>query len=123
MVVTDSDGVLDVDDLNEDLQAISTNAPAERSGGADHLVGKSLEEIERHYIMQTLKVTNGNREEAARSWASASERSIASSRNTARGETATLFGYSRKPQTANKPSAESLRTRVLSFCTQDQQVE
>jgi two-component system response regulator HydG len=66
MVVTDSDGVLDVDDLTEDLQAISTNAPAERSGGADHLVGKSLEEIERHYIMQTLKVTNGNREEAAR---------------------------------------------------------
>ena len=66
MVVTDYDGVLDVDDLTEDLQAISTNVPAERSGGADHLVGKSIEDIERHYIMQTLKVTNGNREEAAR---------------------------------------------------------
>ena len=66
MVVTDSDGVLDVDDLTEDLQAISTNVPTERSGGADHLVGKSLEDIERHYIMQTLKLTNGNREEAAR---------------------------------------------------------
>src|SRR4051812_18353981 len=67
MVVTDYDGVLDVDDLTEDLQAISTNVPAERSGGADHLVGKSLEDIERHYIMQTLKLTGGNREEAARS--------------------------------------------------------
>jgi two-component system response regulator HydG len=30
------------------------------------LVGKSLEEIERHYIVETLRLTNGNREEAAR---------------------------------------------------------
>jgi two-component system response regulator HydG len=66
MVVIDTDGVLDVDDLTEDLQASSTSPPAEPEAGGSFLVGKALEEIERHYITQTLKLTGGNREEAAR---------------------------------------------------------
>ncbi|WP_165231262.1 sigma-54-dependent transcriptional regulator [Aquisphaera insulae] len=67
MVVIDSDGVIDVDDLTEDLQAVSTGAPSlAPSPGADSLVGKSLEETEKYYILETLKLTGGNREEAAR---------------------------------------------------------
>jgi two-component system response regulator HydG len=66
MVVVDSDGVLDVDDLTEDLQAASAAAPNNKPGGIDHLTGKPLEEIEKHYILETLKLTGGNREEAAR---------------------------------------------------------
>jgi two-component system, NtrC family, response regulator HydG len=65
MVVMDSDGILDVDDLTEDLQAASVPAGALASGGVN-LVGKSLEEIEKHYILETLRITSGNREEAAR---------------------------------------------------------
>ena len=65
MVVIDSDGVLDVDDLTEDLQVAASSAPADKSGGIDHLVGRSIEEIEKHYITETLKLTGGNREEAA----------------------------------------------------------
>jgi two-component system response regulator HydG len=66
MVVIDSDGVLDVDDLTEDVQAAAP-APSDRAGGAAaHLVGRSLEEIERYFIVETLKHTHGNREETAR---------------------------------------------------------
>jgi two-component system response regulator HydG len=66
MVVIDSDGVLDVDDLTEDLQSVSAGVAGDRTFGTDLLVGKSLDEIERHYIGETLKMTGGNREEAAR---------------------------------------------------------
>jgi two-component system response regulator HydG len=65
MVVIDADGVLDIDDLPEDIQAIAP-AGGEASGGSLNLVGRSLEEIERFYIAETLKLTNGNREEAAK---------------------------------------------------------
>ena len=41
-------------------------AGATGHAGVDTLVGKSLEEIEKHYIIETLKLTSGNREEAAR---------------------------------------------------------
>jgi len=66
MVVIDNDGILDVDDLTEDLQSV---APAGREGsvaGTSQLVGHSLEDIEKFYIAETLKQTNGNREEASR---------------------------------------------------------
>jgi two-component system response regulator HydG len=65
MVVIDYDGVLDVDDLPEDIQA-SAPAVVDGSGAALGLVGHSLEEIERFYIAETLKMTSGNREEAAK---------------------------------------------------------
>lgn len=67
MVVVDYDGVLDTDDLPAEL-----SAPAESIGDEPpktnlaSLVGKSLEEIERLFIEETLKLTGGNREEAAR---------------------------------------------------------
>ena len=65
MVVIDSDGVLDVDDLTEDLQVVPPRPRPTKSAGIDSLVGKTLEEIEKHYITETLKLTGGNREEAA----------------------------------------------------------
>jgi len=68
MVVVDMDGLLDVDDLPEEI------APPPRTGdepitgfdGNDALVGKSLSDIERFYIEKTLLLTEGKREEAAR---------------------------------------------------------
>ncbi|HKI16853.1 MAG TPA: helix-turn-helix domain-containing protein, partial [Isosphaeraceae bacterium] len=66
MVVIDADGLLDLDDLTEDLQSATASGKSNGRAGADSLVGKSIEEIERHYIAETLKLTSGNREEAAR---------------------------------------------------------
>ena len=64
MVVIDTDGVLDLDDLTEDLQAASP--PPVDATGSEHLVGRPLDEVERFYIAETLKLSAGNREEAAR---------------------------------------------------------
>jgi len=68
MVVVDFDGILDVDDLTEDLQSGSgSGSPLGDPGdGIDRFVGKSLDEIEKHYITETLKLTAGNREEASK---------------------------------------------------------
>jgi two-component system response regulator HydG len=69
MVVIDSDGVLDLDDLTEDLQEFEPSgghpAGAATATGAG-FVGQSLDQIEKHVILQTLERTGGNREEAAR---------------------------------------------------------
>ena len=65
MVVMDFDGLLDLDDLTEDLQA-STPAASEPASGTSSLVGRPLEEVEKYYIGECLKLTGGNREEAAR---------------------------------------------------------
>src|SRR6202453_597968 len=66
MIVIDTDGQLDLDDLTEDLQAITSSGRGDGPAGDDSLAGKSLEEIEKHYIIETLKRTGGNREEAAK---------------------------------------------------------
>jgi two-component system response regulator HydG len=66
MVVIDADGRLDLDDLTEDLQAATALGTGNGAGGVDSLVGRSIEEIEKHYIAETLKLTNGNREETAK---------------------------------------------------------
>jgi len=66
MVVVDIDGVLDVDDLPDEL---SDAGEPDTDGEADRLatlVGKPLSEIERLFIGETLKLTGGNREEAAK---------------------------------------------------------
>lgn len=65
MIVQDTDGVLNLDDLQEGdtLKQLSTPSHA---GGGPNLVGRPLCEIERFYIEQTLELTGGNREEAAR---------------------------------------------------------
>ncbi|MBI3864922.1 MAG: sigma-54-dependent Fis family transcriptional regulator [Planctomycetia bacterium] len=70
MLVVDLDGLLDVDDLPEDIPPLHperTEAGRALASGAgpDGLVGRPLEEVERFYIQKALEITNGNREEAA----------------------------------------------------------
>jgi len=65
MVVVDYDGLLDVDDLPEELAGLPepSTEPAECS--LVGLVGRTLEEIEKLFITETLRVSGGNRELAA----------------------------------------------------------
>ncbi len=65
MVVINSDSVLDVDDLTEDLQGFGSSSP-DGNAGASSLIGQKLDDIEKYYILETLKMTSGNREEASR---------------------------------------------------------
>ena len=82
MVVLDTDGRLDLDDLPPELiepgmdtsnevlaSALHDSAMGEANGGLHlpgELIGKSMDEIERWAIEETLKLTAGNREEAAK---------------------------------------------------------
>lgn len=67
MVVIDSDGVLDVDDLTEDVQTVAPVKPeAGSSAVGANLIGQKLVDVEKFYITETLKLTKGNREEASR---------------------------------------------------------
>ncbi|WP_254506862.1 sigma-54-dependent transcriptional regulator [Anatilimnocola floriformis] len=69
MVVLDQDGILDVDDLPPELmdESFTPAATANIAGGGPlELVGKTMDDIERWAIEQTLTLTSGNREEAAR---------------------------------------------------------
>ncbi len=69
MLVLDSDGLLDVDDLPDSIAL--PGAENEDGGvtaaffGADALIGKPLSEVEKHYIQRALELTDCNREEAA----------------------------------------------------------
>jgi two-component system response regulator HydG len=67
MVVVDYDEVLDVDDLPSELAPASGEAAAAAAGtdGLQELVGRPMSEVEARFIAETLKVTAGNREEAA----------------------------------------------------------
>jgi two-component system response regulator HydG len=66
MVVLDLDGTLDMDDLPPELSAEpEPKGPVAAGGGPIELVGRTMDEIERWAIEETLKLTNGNREEAA----------------------------------------------------------
>jgi two-component system, NtrC family, response regulator HydG len=66
MVVQDQDGVLNVDDLQEESGLRRLQAPTNHVAGPANLVGRPLTEVERYYIEQALELTRGNREEAAR---------------------------------------------------------
>ena len=82
MVVLDMDGKLDVDDLPPELSdgdgptqseidtAVSYAQPASLSSligvTPSDLIGKSMDDIERWAIEETLKITAGNRDEAAK---------------------------------------------------------
>jgi two-component system response regulator HydG len=67
MVVVDFDEILDLDDLPVELAPPGTDAVAAAgSDGLHELVGKSIAELEALFIGETLKVTAGNREEAAK---------------------------------------------------------
>jgi len=65
MVVVDYDGLLDTDDLPEELADPLEPAGSTPVTSLAGLVGKRLEEIDRLFIAETLRVTAGNREEAA----------------------------------------------------------
>jgi two-component system, NtrC family, response regulator HydG len=65
MVVLDTDGLLDVDDLPPELTEVEEER-GERCEGPVGLIGQPLSEIERWAIEETLKLTNRNREETAR---------------------------------------------------------
>jgi two-component system response regulator HydG len=67
MVVVDDDGLLDLDDLDADfVEQAGPLATASGPATLSSLVGKSLEEVERLLVAETLQFTGGNREEAAR---------------------------------------------------------
>ena len=67
MVVLDYDGTLDTDDLPPELaEAEESRSPAALGGGPIDLIGRTMDDIERWAIEETLKLTSGNREEAAR---------------------------------------------------------
>ena len=66
MVVVDFDEVLDLDDLPIELAPEDSASQRNGVGGLHELVGKSMDEIEGMFIQETLKVTSGNREEAAK---------------------------------------------------------
>ncbi|MFO1063554.1 MAG: sigma-54 dependent transcriptional regulator [Pirellulales bacterium] len=84
MVVLDTDRVLDLDDLppelmeegDDQLRATVSAGPAEvrpaappmviEGGAESQLIGQTMDVIERWAIEETLKLTNGNREEAAK---------------------------------------------------------
>lgn len=66
MVVVDYDGLLDLDDLPEELAEPSAPTAADTSAvSLAAVVGKPLTELERLFIAETLRATGGNREEAA----------------------------------------------------------
>ena len=66
MVVVDYDGLLDVDDLPEEFCTSPEPAGEPSSASLTALVGKPLTELERLFIAETLRLTAGNREEAAK---------------------------------------------------------
>lgn len=66
MVVVDYDGLLDVDDLPEELAGSPEPVGAPSTASLTALVGKPLVELERLFVAETLRLTAGNREEAAR---------------------------------------------------------
>lgn len=68
MMVLDTDGLLDVDDLPDEITPLggdSEDGGIHVASGADALVGKPLSEVEKYYILRALELTNGKREEAA----------------------------------------------------------
>ena len=68
MVILDLDGELTLDDLPEDagVRPSGLGGGSVATAGADHLIGRPMEEVERYYIEKSLELTKGNREEAAK---------------------------------------------------------
>ncbi|MBI1345843.1 response regulator [bacterium] len=69
MVVQDTDGRLDIDDLPHDIAPLSSTAEGDLpafDGGADGLIGRPLTDVEKYYIERALELTSGRRDEAAK---------------------------------------------------------
>ena len=65
MVVVDYDGLLDIDDLPEELAGLPEPSAEPSDCSLVGLVGRTLEEVEKLFIAETLRVSGGNRELAA----------------------------------------------------------
>lgn len=69
MIVLDTDGMLDIDDLPQNIADLVKGDLEDSSfgqlQGSDSLIGKTLSEVEKYYIQRTLELTEGKREEAA----------------------------------------------------------
>jgi len=67
MIVVDLDGLLDVQDLPDELAPLARERDANQAprAGADALIGRPLVEVERFYIEKALEATGGKRAEAA----------------------------------------------------------
>ncbi|MEZ6047174.1 MAG: sigma 54-interacting transcriptional regulator [Planctomycetaceae bacterium] len=70
MIILDTDGLLDIDDLPHDIAELVDYSSTGEKGdgflsGADSLVGRPLAEVEKYYIQKALELTGGKREEAA----------------------------------------------------------
>ncbi|MFG0262916.1 MAG: sigma-54-dependent transcriptional regulator [Novipirellula sp. JB048] len=69
MVVLDTDGSLDIDDLPPELADETPESDDDATlmiGSESNLIGQPLSAVERWAIEETLKLTGGNREEAAK---------------------------------------------------------
>ena len=66
MVVVDDDGVLGVNDLPDEFTEESDNGSDSHSLALSSMVGKPLVDVEKQFIADTLNLTGGNREEAAK---------------------------------------------------------
>ena len=66
MVVQDQDNLLGMDDLQEGDSLHRLPLSGNHAVGPADLVGKPLIQVQDYFIEQTLKMTNGNRKEAAR---------------------------------------------------------
>jgi two-component system response regulator HydG len=66
MVVLDSDGILNLDDVQEGDILKKVPFADGQTVGAGSLVGRPLAEVERYYMEQALQLTGGKREEAAK---------------------------------------------------------
>jgi len=67
MLALDTDGKLDIDDLPTELAELGGESPDGFIGGsgADMLIGRPLNEVEKYYIARALELTGGKREETA----------------------------------------------------------
>jgi len=70
MVVQDTDGRIDLDDLPPEIAPLGATADEAAvdvaSNGADSLLGRPLTDVEKYYIERALELTGGRRDEAAK---------------------------------------------------------
>jgi two-component system response regulator HydG len=66
MIVVDYDGLLDSDDLPEEFSGVPEPVGEPSTASLTALVGKPLAELEKLFVSETLRLTAGNREEAAK---------------------------------------------------------
>ena len=66
MVVVDDDGVLGLNDLPEEFAEESDPTGDGASPSLGSMVGRPLIDVEKQFIADTLNLTGGNREEAAK---------------------------------------------------------